>query len=54
MTFQTALHSCRSRINVLENLTKLTTSKEENKISGCLLDPRGMLVTMYVNDKYKK
>ena len=30
------------------------TSEEENKIAGCLSDSRGMLATMYVNDRYKE
>ena len=30
------------------------TSKVMNKISGCLLDSRGVLASMYVNDKYKE
>ena len=32
----------------------IITSEVENKITGCLLDARGMLATMYVNDRYKE
>ena len=30
------------------------TNKVENKIAGCLPDSRGMLATMYVNDRYRE
>ena len=32
----------------------IITSKVKNKIAGCLLDSRGMLATMYLNDRYKE
>ena len=32
----------------------IITSKVENKIAGCPLDSRGMLATMYLNDRYKE
>ena len=32
----------------------IITIKIENRIAGCLLDSRGMLATMYINDRYKE
>ena len=37
----------------LDNLTNREENEVENKMAGCLLESRGMLATMYLNDRYK-
>ena len=36
------------------SLVIIQTSKVENKMAGCLLDSREIVVAMYINDRYKE